>query len=81
MWEARLRGTLLADRGARCRSHRRLVDDGAWDEFLLIREDERRRGERLLSQELENGEWHRRFGHLLELEELDLGYRLVTAQL
>jgi SAM-dependent methyltransferase len=49
--------------------------------FLLIREDERRRGERLLSQELENGEWHRRFGHLLELEELDLGYRLVTAQL
>jgi SAM-dependent methyltransferase len=49
--------------------------------FMLIGEESRRRGERLLGQELENGEWHRRFGHLLELDELDLGYRLVTAQL
>jgi SAM-dependent methyltransferase len=49
--------------------------------FMLIGEEERRRGERLLGQELENGEWHRRFGHLLELDELDVGYRLVTAQL
>jgi SAM-dependent methyltransferase len=49
--------------------------------FLLIGEEERRRGERLLAQDLENGEWHRRFGHLLELDELDVGYRLVTAQL
>lgn len=49
--------------------------------FMLIGEEERRRGERLLGQELENGEWHRRFGHLLELDELDLGYWLVTAQL
>jgi hypothetical protein len=49
--------------------------------FLLIDEEERRRGERLLAQDLENGEWRNRFGHLLELEELDLGYRLVTAEL
>jgi SAM-dependent methyltransferase len=49
--------------------------------FLLIREEERRRGERLLAQDLENGEWRKRFGHLLELNELDLGYRLVTAEL
>jgi hypothetical protein len=49
--------------------------------FMLIGQEERRRGERLLGQELENGEWHRRFGHLLELDELDVGYRLVTAQL
>jgi SAM-dependent methyltransferase len=49
--------------------------------FLLIGEEERSRGERLLARELENGEWSRRFGHLLELDELDLGYRLVTAQL
>jgi SAM-dependent methyltransferase len=49
--------------------------------FLLIGEEERRRGERLLAQDLENGEWHRRFGRLLELDELDVGYRLVTAQL
>jgi len=46
-----------------------------------MREEERRAGERLLGQELENGEWHRRFGHLLELDELDVGYRLVTVHL
>jgi SAM-dependent methyltransferase len=49
--------------------------------FFLIDEEERRRGERLLAQDLENGEWRNRFGHLLELDELDLGYRLVTAEL
>jgi SAM-dependent methyltransferase len=49
--------------------------------FLLIGDEERRRGERLLAQDLESGEWRNRFGHLLELEELDLGYRLVTAEL
>jgi SAM-dependent methyltransferase len=49
--------------------------------FLLIRDEVRRQGERMLRHELENGEWHRRFGHLLELDELDLGYRLVTAEL
>ena len=32
-----------------------------------------------LAADLESGEWRRRFGHLLELDELDLGYRLVTA--
>jgi SAM-dependent methyltransferase len=54
------------------------VQDGI-STFLLIGEEERRRGERLLAQDLENGEWRNRFGHLLELDELDLGYRLVTA--
>jgi SAM-dependent methyltransferase len=49
--------------------------------FLLVGDEERRRGERLLAQDLENGEWRNRFGHLLELDELDLGYRLVTAEL
>jgi SAM-dependent methyltransferase len=49
--------------------------------FLLIGDEERRRGERLLAQDLENGEWRKRFGHLLELDELDLGYQLVTAEL
>ena len=33
------------------------------------------------AKNLENGEWHRRFGHLLELDAFDVGYRLVTAQL
>jgi SAM-dependent methyltransferase len=32
-----------------------------------------------LSADLESGEWQRRNGALLELEELDLGYRLVVA--
>jgi SAM-dependent methyltransferase len=33
-----------------------------------------------LRSDLENGEWDRRFGYLRELEELDLGYRLVVAE-
>ena len=33
-----------------------------------------------LSADLESGEWQRRHAALLELEELDLGYRLVVAQ-
>ena len=32
-----------------------------------------------LAADLESGEWNRRFGHLLELDGIDLGYRLVTA--
>jgi hypothetical protein len=38
-------------------------------------------GVNLLAQDLENGEWRKRFGQLLEVDELDLGYRLVTAEL
>ena len=34
-----------------------------------------------LAADLASGEWRRRNGHLLELEELDLGYRLVVAEL
>jgi hypothetical protein len=33
---------------------------------------------RRLAADLENGEWQRRNGHLLELDELDLGLRLLT---
>ncbi len=32
-----------------------------------------------LRRDLESGEWTRRHGHLMELDELDLGYRLVVA--
>ncbi len=32
-----------------------------------------------LRSDLESGAWHRRHGHLLELDELELGYRLVIA--
>ena len=34
-----------------------------------------------LRGDLESGEWHRRHGHLLELDELDLGYRLLVTEL
>lgn len=32
-----------------------------------------------LEADLASGEWHRRFGHLLDLPELDCGYRMVVA--
>jgi hypothetical protein len=32
-----------------------------------------------LAQDLESGAWHERYGHLLELDELDAGYRIVVA--
>ncbi len=32
-----------------------------------------------LREDLESGAWHQRFGHLLDLDELDEGYRLVVA--
>ncbi|HEX6459029.1 MAG TPA: methyltransferase domain-containing protein [Thermoleophilaceae bacterium] len=34
-----------------------------------------------LSADLDSGTWHERHAHLLELEEIDLGYRLVIAEL
>lgn len=34
-----------------------------------------------LRSDLESGEWERLFGHLANVEELDLGYRLVVAEL
>jgi SAM-dependent methyltransferase len=33
-----------------------------------------------LEGDLADGTWHRRYGHLLELEEYDLGYRLLISQ-
>lgn len=35
---------------------------------------------RRLSQDLQSGEWQRRYNHLIERESLDLGYRLVVVQ-
>lgn len=34
-----------------------------------------------LKQDLESGEWRRRFGHLMNCDTLDIGYRLVVAEL
>lgn len=38
------------------------------------------RGVEMLRQDLASGEWDARYGHLKELTELDLGYRLLIAQ-
>jgi hypothetical protein len=40
-----------------------------------------RRGLDELRNDLEGGAWRRRYGGLLRLDELDVGYRLVTAEL
>jgi SAM-dependent methyltransferase len=47
--------------------------------FAVLDPDEVEDGVRRLAADLESGEWHRRNAELLELEELDLGYRLVVA--
>jgi hypothetical protein len=36
---------------------------------------------RRLRADLDRGAWERRWGRLLELDELDLGYRVVVAEL
>jgi hypothetical protein len=48
--------------------------------LALIPDADRAEGMRRLQADLDNGEWHRRWGHLLELDQLDLGYRVVAAQ-
>jgi SAM-dependent methyltransferase len=47
--------------------------------FSLLPPEEVAAGVRRLSHDLESGAWQRRNAALLELEELDLGYRLVVA--
>lgn len=52
---------------------------GAMSALTLIPDDDRQRGFDRLRADLAGGQWERRFGHLFELEELDLGYRVVIA--
>jgi SAM-dependent methyltransferase len=49
--------------------------------FSMIDSDEVREGLARLREDLRAGRWHERHGHLLEQEELDLGYCLVVAEL
>jgi SAM-dependent methyltransferase len=42
--------------------------------------DDIRRAIEMLRDDLQSGAWHRRHGDLLALDELDLGYKLVTAE-
>jgi SAM-dependent methyltransferase len=48
---------------------------------MARREDELAEGIARLRADLESGEWARRHANLLDLEELDLGYRLLVASL
>ena len=48
--------------------------------LALIPDADREQGLRRLRADLDSGEWERRWGHLLGLDELDLGYRVVTAR-
>ena len=45
--------------------------------LALIPEADRAAGMRRLRADIDDGEWHRRWGHLLALEDLDLGYRVL----
>jgi ubiquinone/menaquinone biosynthesis C-methylase UbiE len=46
-----------------------------------ISEEARRSGRERLAADLESGEWDQRYGHLREMRELDVGLRLVVAEL
>jgi SAM-dependent methyltransferase len=47
--------------------------------LALLSPDEIDPGMRRLGDDLESGAWHARYGHLLEEDELDAGYRIVVA--
>jgi hypothetical protein len=49
--------------------------------FGLLEESEVERAVACLAADLDSGAWQRRYAELLDLEELDLGYRLVVAEL
>lgn len=49
--------------------------------FAKMPADERDRGLGLLANDIRSGAWRRRHRELLDLEELDLGYRLIVAEL
>ena len=48
--------------------------------LALIPDQDRADGIRRLAADLDSGEWRRRWGHLLHLDELDLGYRVLVAR-
>jgi hypothetical protein len=47
--------------------------------FAFIDEEARDSGLQQLKEDLDDGVWERRFGHLRQLQELDAGYRLIVA--
>jgi SAM-dependent methyltransferase len=65
------------------RRPRAYLDPRIWramSALALIPDADRADGLRHLRADLDSGQWHRRWGHLLALDELDLGYRVIAAQ-
>ena len=63
------------------RRPRAFLDPAIWrrmSALAVIPEADRAAGLARLRADLDDGEWDRRFGHLLELDELDLGYRVLA---
>jgi SAM-dependent methyltransferase len=69
--------------GAYWRRPASILDPAVWrsmSALSLIPDADRAAGMRRLKADLDSGEWHRRWGHLLSQGELDLGYGLVIAR-
>jgi SAM-dependent methyltransferase len=65
------------------RRPRAYLDPRVWrpmSALALIPDADRADGMRRLRADLDSGEWDRRWGHLLALDELDLGYRVLVAR-
>jgi SAM-dependent methyltransferase len=65
------------------RRPRAYLDPQVWrpmSALSLIPDGDRQEGMRRLRADLDSGQWHRRWGHLLALPELDLGYRVIVAR-
>jgi len=59
-----------------------ILEEAVWratSALSLISEAERTAGMARLKADLASGAWRRKYGHLLEQDELDLGYRVVVA--
>lgn len=59
------------------------LDPAVWrpmSAIALIPDADRTEGMDRLEHDLANGDWHRRWGHLLDRNELDLGYRVLVAR-
>ncbi|HEY7143545.1 MAG TPA: methyltransferase domain-containing protein [Streptosporangiaceae bacterium] len=59
------------------------LDPAVWrpmSAISLIPEADRAEGMRRLAADLDSGEWHRHWGYLLTLGELDLGYRVLVSR-
>ena len=60
-----------------------ILDTDVWPSMsalALIPASDRRTGMRELRLDLGSGEWHRSYSHLLNLDEFDLGYRVVVTR-